>query len=103
MQKKTEAETHLKEYQFNIKDFLQYQEVLYLFKDYALLTEMMKRNHNNFYAEHFEYEKTFKIIQRKVFWPVMHSDIQQYVKKCKICQKIRISKQRPYRLLMTLL
>ena len=67
MQGKAKAETHLKEYQFNAESFLQYQKILYLFKDYVLLTEVMKRYHDNLYAEHFKYEKTFKIIQRKIF------------------------------------
>ena len=93
---------HLKRYQFDAKGLLQYQEVLYLFKNYALLTEVMKRHHDDPYAGHFVYEKTFKIIQKKVFWPAMHSDIQQYVKKCEVCQRIKIPRQRPYRFLAAL-
>ena len=62
MQEEAEARTHSKRYQFNVKRLLQYQEVLYLSKNYALLTEVMKRYYDNLYAEHFEYEKTFKII-----------------------------------------
>ena len=103
MQKEAEAEIHLKRYWFNVKNLLWYQKALYLSKDYTLLTEVMKRHHNNLYAEHFKYKKTFKIIQRKIFWPAMHSDIQQYVKECKICQRIKVLKQRPYRFLIALL
>ena len=62
----------------------------------------MKRHHDDPYAEHFRYKKTLKIIQRKVFWPAMHSNIQQYVKKCEICQRIKILKQRLYRSLTAL-
>ena len=75
MWEETEAGMHLKRYQFNVKGLLQYQKVLYLSRDYALLMEVMKRHHDNPYAEHFGYEKTLKIIQRKVFWPAMHSNI----------------------------
>ena len=32
----------------------------------------------------------------------MCSDIQQYVKECEICQRIKVSRQRPYRSLMAL-
>ena len=92
MWEKAEAGMCQKRYQFNVKDFLQYQEALYLFKNYTLLTKVMKRHHDNFYAEHFEYEKTLKIIQRKIFWSAMHSNIQQYVKKCEIYQKIKVLK-----------
>ena len=102
MQKEAEAEMYLKRYWFNVKSLLWYQKALYLPRDYALLTEMMKRHHNNLYVRHFEYEKTFKIIQRKIFWPAMYSNIQQYVKECEVCQRTKVPKQRPYRSLMTL-
>ena len=62
IQKKTEAEIYLKKYQFNAESFLQYQETLYLSKNYALLTKVIKRHHDNFYAEHFKYKKIIKII-----------------------------------------
>ena len=103
MCEKAEVKTHLKRYWFNAEDLLQYQKALYLSKNYTLLTEMMKRHYDNFYAEHFEYKKTFKIIWRKIFWFVIHSDIQQYVKKCEICQRIKVSRQRLYKFLAALL
>ena len=102
MQKETEAETHLKKYWFNVKSFLWYQKILYLSKDYTLLTEVIKKHYDDFYMKHFKYEKTFKIIWRKIFWPVIHNDIQQYVKKYEICQRIKVLKQRFYRFLTVL-
>ena len=67
MQKEAEAETHLKKYQFNAEDFLWYQKVLYLFRNNALFVKMMMRHHNDLYVRLYKYEKTFKIIWRKVF------------------------------------
>ena len=63
---------------------------------------MIKRHHDNFYVKHFEYKKIFKIIWRKVFWPAMCSNIWQYVKKCEICQRIKVSRWRFYESLMAL-
>ena len=85
MWEKAEAGTYLKGYQFNVENLLQYQKALYLLRNYALLTKIMKRYYNNLYTEHFRYEKTLKIIWSKIFWSVIHNDIQQYVKKCEIC------------------
>ena len=62
----------------------------------------MKRHYDDFYAEHFGYKKTLKIIWKKFFWPAIHSDIQQYVKECEICQRIKIPKQKLYGFLIAL-
>ena len=62
----------------------------------------MKKHHDDLYVGHFGYEKTFKIIWRKVFWFVMHSNIWQYIKKCKICQRTKVLKWKLYRSLAAL-
>ncbi|RNA06471.1 integrase core domain [Brachionus plicatilis] len=42
--------------------------------------------HNEISAGHLSYEKTYKTISRRYYWPQMKSEIYDYCKSCEKCQ-----------------
>jgi hypothetical protein len=56
----------------------------YIFLDF-FKTELLKRNHDDFNARHFDMFRTIKLIKWKYYWFWMTFDIKQYVDVCTHC------------------
>ena len=60
---------------------------------------ILKECHDSTSGAHFGIDKTFERIRTDYFWPRMFMDIAEDVKSCLICQKTKVSQQRPTGLL----
>ena len=47
---------------------------------------LIKEKHSGGLAGHFGEDKTFEQLTHFYFWPRMRSEVEKYVKNCKICQ-----------------
>ena len=54
--------------------------------------DIIKQSHDIPLAGHLGSSKTFHKISIKHWWPDMRKEIYDYVKSCKVCQKIKGSK-----------
>ncbi|GJP56485.1 hypothetical protein CLOM_g15552 [Closterium sp. NIES-68] len=70
---------------------------------YRLLRELLIQEvHDSNLLGHFGVDKTLKALQRFYYWPDMVTDVQRYVAACPICQRMKLSHQRPTGLLQPL-
>ena len=68
----------------------------------ALISKVIKENHDIPIAGHLGREKTYERIVRNYYWPKMSKDIKRYVKTCDSCQRNKPSNQLPPGLLQPL-
>lgn len=54
---------------------------------------LIKEKHSGGLAGHFSVEKTYEQLNRFYFWPKMKSEVEKYVKTCKICQYVKEKSQ----------
>lgn len=54
----------------------------------SLKLEMLKLAHEG----HFGINKTLKRMQETSYWPNMSNDVIEFVKKCKLCEKVQPTK-----------
>ena len=64
-----------------------------------LKKELLKQNHNDFYAKHFNYNKIFDLMKKKYFWIDISKNVKQYVEFCITCRKIKTVKHKLYKFL----
>ena len=57
---------------------------------------MFKQNHDDFYVEHFEYEKIFELIRRKSWWFDLIRNVKKYFKFGIDCHRIKFTKHKFY-------
>ena len=76
----------------NFKDLLFYEEQLYILKEKSLRAELLKCYYNNVLAEHFEVERTLKLIDCKYYWNDINKDVKNYIFSYNICQRIKVSR-----------
>ncbi len=67
----------------DIEQVFHYQGLSYVPK--VIRSELINRHHNNPLADHFDIEKTLKLIARKYYWPTLRRDVETYVKGCDVC------------------
>ena len=79
-------------WKINFKSLLFYEEQLYILKEESLKAELLKHYHDNVLAEHFEVERTLKLINCKYYWSDMSKDVKNYIFSYNICQRIKVSK-----------
>ena len=61
-----------------------------------LRNALFKQNHDDFYAEHFEYEKILELIRRKYWWLKLIRNVKKYFKFCIDCHRIKFTKYKFY-------
>ncbi|KAG6438737.1 hypothetical protein O3G_MSEX000180 [Manduca sexta] len=61
----------------------------------SLKGEILKRCHDNSTAGHLGVRKTLFRIKQLYFWPNMLTDVKQYVGRCDICARAKVSQQLP--------
>ena len=64
--------------------------------------QLLKFFHDNSQIEHFDYDKILKLMKRKYYWSKITANIKNYVISCSNCVKIKIFKQKSYKLLQSL-
>lgn len=68
----------------------------------AIRIEIISRNYNNFLANHFDIEKTRKMVACKYHWPTVCHNIKPYIKDCNICLALKAVGYKLYGDLQTL-
>lgn len=56
------------------------------------ITNIIKSYHDSLLGGHFGVEKTLKTIMQFYSWPNMTSDIREYISKCDICERAKVTK-----------
>ena len=80
--------------------FLLYENRLCVTKDMRL--KVMSESHEPTYAGHRGIQPTMQAIETCFYWPQMRQDIEDYVSKCIVCQKVKYArvKATPYRIIL---
>lgn len=55
---------------------------------------VLEENHDAVTAGHLGIAKTIARISRLYYWPGMYREISQYMRRCKTCQKFKVTQQR---------
>jgi hypothetical protein len=69
-----------------------YKNRLFIPKNTELKMQIIYRTHNFEAKGHPEKMKTTKLVSRSYFWPKMTHDIQNYVKACQLCKRVKASR-----------
>jgi hypothetical protein len=89
-------------FKWNIEnDLLRWKNKWYVFSD-LFKRELLKQNHDDSYADHFEHEKTLNLLKRKYFWNNMNKDVKKYVDSCSTCHRVKLVKHKSHDLLQVL-
>jgi hypothetical protein len=67
-----------------------------------LRIELLKRNHDDLNARHFDVLRTIELIKKKYYWSRMTFDIKQYIDVCIRCHQIKASRHKFYEKLQSL-
>ncbi|TKX19703.1 integrase core domain-containing protein [Elsinoe australis] len=62
----------------------------------TLITEILRRNHDDPTAGHLGNEKTLFALKQKFYWKGMDADVVRYIKHCDVCQRHKVPRHRPY-------
>ena len=57
--------------------------------------ELLERCHADPTSGHGGVYRTFQRLRQQAYWPKMQSDVVSFVKRCEICQKVKMDRQRP--------
>ncbi|MCO5602860.1 hypothetical protein L7F22_056999 [Adiantum nelumboides] len=82
------------------EEFLLYENRLCVTKD--MRGKVMSESHEPPYAGHRGIQPTTKAIELYFYWPHMRQDIEDYVSKCIVCQKVKYERGKPSGLLQPL-
>jgi hypothetical protein len=55
---------------------------------------LLKQNHDDFHASHFDVKRTFELLKRKYYWFAMSQDVKKYVNACFACHRIKTIKHK---------
>jgi hypothetical protein len=89
-------------FKWNIEnDLLRWENKWYIFSN-LLKRELLKQNHDDSYADHFEHEKTLNLLKRKYFWNNMNKDVKKYVDSCSTCHRVKFVRHKSHDLLQAL-
>ena len=86
-------EQNLHKYNIISKDDCYYQQGR-LCVPLTMRTSVLEQCHNSPMAGHLGVQRTFDVIKREFWWLTMRQDIQEYVRACDICQRVKPSNQR---------
>jgi hypothetical protein len=82
-------------------DILYFEERYYIFSS-LLRRKLLKQNHDDSHANHFEYEKTLELLRRKYWWLNMSKNVKEYVISCTKCFSTKSIRHKSYELLQSL-
>jgi hypothetical protein len=55
---------------------------------------LLKQNHDDFHANHFDVKKTLEWLKRKYYWFAMNQNVKKYVNACFACYRIKTIKHK---------
>jgi cytochrome c1 len=55
---------------------------------------LLKQNHDDFHASHFDVKRTLELLKRKYYWFAMNQDVKKYVNVCFACHRIKTIKHK---------
>ena len=85
---------------FTVKDNLWFRDALLIVPDvYDLRKRCISLHHDTPYAGHLGLKRTLDLVSRHFLWPGVHVDVKEYVTLCDICQRTKVSTQKPLGLL----
>ena len=78
-----------------IKNELLYKEErLWVFNLDYLRLNVIRQVHDQITVEHFDYARTFRLINQNYYWPRMNKSIKRYVRNCHVCRRAKISRDK---------
>ncbi len=99
---KTRFERNSKKRKWIMKnDILHFEEKYYIFTSF-LRRELLKQNHDDSHAKHFEYEKILELFRKKYWWSNMSKIVKEYLVSCTKCSLTKSIKHKFYELLQSL-
>lgn len=83
-------------------DILCYKDCIYVPEGQPWL-QVLKLYHNNPFAGHFRYFKTWNLVSKTFWWTDLHTSVKQYITSCDLCTRIRSCSffSRPWPLYLT--
>ncbi len=69
-------------------DLVCFKNVWYVFADF-MQRLLLKQNHDDFHANHFDVKRTFELLKRKYYWSAMSQNVKKYVNACFACHRIK--------------
>ena len=69
---------------------------VYVSNDFVTKKEILKTHHDNFFSNHFARVRTENAIRKKYFWLNMLFKIDEYVRICFDCQRVRVHHHKSY-------
>jgi hypothetical protein len=89
-------------FKWNIEnDLLRWKNKWYILSKF-FRRELLKQNHDDSYADHFEHEKIFDLLKKKYFWNNMSKNVKKYVDICSTCHRIKFVRHKSHDLLQSL-
>src|SRR6266487_4259289 len=83
-----------------MKKLLLFQELIYVLS--ATRKKMIEQHHNDALTEHFEINKTVKLIFRNYYFSQMRQKVKKYIQQCEKCQKSKSKRHKSYEKLQSL-
>ena len=69
---------------------------IYVPEQQAIRQHLISLSHDDPTAGHFGRQKTYELLSRHYTWPGAYDDVQQYVKTCDLCQRIKAPRHKAY-------
>jgi hypothetical protein len=89
-------------FKWNIEnDLLRWEDKWYI-SSRLFKRKLLKQNHDDSYADHFEHERTLDLLKRKYFWNNMSKDVKEYVDICSTCHRIKLVRHKSHDMLQSL-
>ncbi len=63
---------------------------------------LLKQNHDDFHASHFDVKRTLELLKRKYYWSAMSQDVKKYVNACFACHRIKTIKHKSFEQLQSI-
>ena len=78
-----------------IRDRIYYRDRLFAPPDDELRTQIVYRTHSTGPAGHPGRVKTLDLISRTYWWPRLSRDVEEYVRACELCDRVKASRSAP--------
>jgi hypothetical protein len=82
-------------------DLVCFKNVWYVFAD-LMRRLLLKQNHDDFHANHFDVKRTLELLKRKYYWSAMNQDVKKYVNACFACHRIKTIKHKSFEQLQSI-
>ena len=86
----------LSKWNMNEDELLRRSFAIYVLNDSVTKKKILKIHHDDFFSSHFARVRIENAIRRKYFWSSMLSEIDEYVRTCSDCQRVRVHHHKLY-------